>query len=131
LAWPVWLHMTVLGIGICMFIAATAQTQWKAPRMFMPLLKLGQYSYEIYLTHVFVMFGLLSLFLEAGKPMFLVPIYFLCTILISGFLGAAVAICYSEPMNRLLRSKLATGRKVPSIAYEASLQDGSVASSNF
>jgi peptidoglycan/LPS O-acetylase OafA/YrhL len=128
------LHMSVLGIGTCMFIAATAQTKWKAPRVLMPLLKLGQYSYEIYLTHVFVVFGLLSLFLEAGKPMFLVPTYFLFTILISGFLGAAVAILYSEPMNRLLRSNLAsTGRKFSSaqVAYDASgLEDGTVASSN-
>jgi peptidoglycan/LPS O-acetylase OafA/YrhL len=91
---------------------------------------LGQYSYEIYLTHVFVVFGLLSLFLKAGKPMILVPVYFVRTILISGFLGAAVANLYSEPMNRLLRSKLATGRAPSStqVAY-AGLQDG-VASSN-
>jgi peptidoglycan/LPS O-acetylase OafA/YrhL len=126
------LRMTILGIGTCMFIGATAQTQWKAPRILSPLLKIGQYSYEIYLTHVFVVFGLLSLFLGAGKPMSLVPVYFVGTILISGFLGAAVANLYSEPMNRFLRSKLGSmGRKVPSIAYEpGGLQDGTVASSN-
>jgi peptidoglycan/LPS O-acetylase OafA/YrhL len=126
------LRMTILGIGTCMFIGATAQTQWKAPRILSPLLKIGQYSYEIYLTHVFVVFGLLSLFLGAGKPMSLVPVYFVGTILISGLLGAAVANLYSEPMNRFLRSKLgSTGRKVPSNAYEAGgLQDGTVASSN-
>jgi peptidoglycan/LPS O-acetylase OafA/YrhL len=126
------LHMTILGIGTCMFIAATAQTQWKAPRILSPLLKLGQYSYEIYLTHVFVVFGLLSLFLKTGRPMSLVAVYFVGTVLISGLLGAAVARLYSEPMNRLLRSKLGnSGRKAPSIAYEAGgLQDGTVASSN-
>ena len=115
-----------------MFIAATAQTQWKAPRILSPLLKLGQNSYEIYLTHVFVVFGLLSLFLKAGKPLSLVAVYFVGTVLISGLLGAAVARLYSEPMNRLLRSKLGnSGRKAPSIAYEAGgLQDGTVASSN-
>lgn len=105
------LHMTILGIGTCLFIAATAQTQWKAPRMFVPLLKLGQYSYEIYLTHVFVVFGLLSLFLKAGKPMSLVPVYFVGTILISGLLGAAVANLYSEPMNRFLRNYSASRRR--------------------
>jgi peptidoglycan/LPS O-acetylase OafA/YrhL len=126
------LRMTILGIGTCMFIGATAQTQWKSPRILSPLLKIGQYSYEIYLTHVFVVFGLLSLFLGAGKPMSLVPVYFVGTILISGLLGAAVANLYSEPTNRFLRSKLgSTGRKVPSNAYEpGGLQDGTVASSN-
>ena len=99
------LHMTILGIGTCMFIAAAAQRRWKAPRIFTPLLKLGRYSYEIYLTHMFVVFGLLSPFLDAGKPMSLVAAYFVGTILISGLLGAAVARFYSEPMNRYLRNR--------------------------
>jgi peptidoglycan/LPS O-acetylase OafA/YrhL len=98
------LNFTVLGVGTCMFIAATAQVQWKAPRMLSPLLKIGQYSYEIYLTHMFIVFGFFGLFLDAGKPMRLVPVLFVATVLISGFLGAAVARLYSEPMNRLLRN---------------------------
>ena len=119
------LYMTVLGIGTCMFIAAAAQTQWKAPRILAPLLKLGQYSYEIYLTHVFVVLALLTLFLHAGRPMSLVAAYFVGTILISGLLGAAVATFYSEPMNRLLRNKAETiSSNAPSIAYEPdALQD--------
>lgn len=115
------LHMTILGVGTCMFIAAAAQTQWKAPRSFWPLLKLGHYSYEIYLTHVLVVLGLLSLFLREGKPLSLVPEYFIFTIVISGLLGAAIAHLYSEPMNRLLRSKLGSSRNVLSpiqIEYE-------------
>jgi peptidoglycan/LPS O-acetylase OafA/YrhL len=99
------LHMTILGIGTCMFIAAAAQTQWKAPHFVTPLLKLGRYSYEIYLTHVFVVFALLSLFLDAGKPMRLVAVYFVSAIVISAVLGAAVARFYSEPMNRYLRRR--------------------------
>jgi peptidoglycan/LPS O-acetylase OafA/YrhL len=98
------LHMTVLGIGTCMFIAATAQVQWEAPRILRLLLKIGQYSYEIYLTHVFVVFGFFGLFLDAGRPMRLVPVLFVATVLISGLLGAAVSRLYSEPMNRLLRN---------------------------
>lgn len=127
------LHMTVLGMGTCMFIAATAQTQWKAPRILSPLLKLGQYSYEIYLTHVFVVFGLLSLFLKAGKPMNLVAVYFVSTILISGLLGAAVARFYSEPMNRFLRAKWASSGKELSpiqLTYETALDNQTVAPSN-
>ena len=48
------LNMTILAVGACMVIAAAAQTQWRAPRIFEPILKLGQRSYEVYLTHVFV-----------------------------------------------------------------------------
>jgi peptidoglycan/LPS O-acetylase OafA/YrhL len=100
------LNFTILGIGTCMFIAGTAQTQWKSPRVFAPLLRIGQYSYEVYLTHMFVVFSLFDLFLVLGKPMRLVPVLFIAVILIAGLLGAGVARCYSEPMNRLIRNRL-------------------------
>ncbi len=98
------LNMTILAIGTCLFIAATAQSQWRSPRILAPLLKIGQYSYEVYLTHMFVVFGFFGLFLDAGKQMRLVPVLFTVTIIIAGILGAAVARLYSEPMNRHLRS---------------------------
>lgn len=97
------LDMTILGIGTCMFIAASTRTQWKSPPVLRPLLRIGQYSYEVYLTHMFVVFGLFGLFLDAAKPMPLVPVLFAGTILIAAGLGAAVARFYSEPMNRYLR----------------------------
>ncbi len=120
--WPgrTGLNMTILGVGTCMFIAATAQTGWKSPRWLRPLLRIGQYSYEIYLTHMFVVFGLFGLFLDAGKPMRLVPALFVSTILISGLLGAAVSGLYSEPANRFLRSHLGGNRgKLPPAAEPA------------
>jgi len=99
------LNMTILGIGTCMFIAATAQTQWKSPRWLAPLLGIGKYSYEIYLTHMFVVFGCFGLFLDAGGRMTLVPALFVAAILVSGLLGLGVARFYSEPVNRLLRNR--------------------------
>jgi peptidoglycan/LPS O-acetylase OafA/YrhL len=97
------LDMTLLAVGTCLFIAASAQTQWRMPRVLRPLLKIGQYSYEIYLTHMFVVFVLFNLFVAAGKPMRMVPVLFVAVILIAGVLGSLVAGFYSEPMNRLLR----------------------------
>lgn len=99
------LNFTVLGLGTCMFIAATTQTQWRSPRILAPLLRIGQYSYEVYLTHMFIVFGLFGLFLDLGKPMWLVPVLFTITTLVAGILGGAVAHLYSEPMNRYLRQK--------------------------
>jgi peptidoglycan/LPS O-acetylase OafA/YrhL len=113
------LNMTVLGLGTCMFIAATAQTRWKSPRFLAPLLKIGQYSYEVYLTHMFVVFGLFDLFLSAGKRMSLVPVLFVVTILVAGSLGAAVAGVYSEPMNRFLRRGAESGHRKPAPVEEA------------
>ena len=100
------LDMTILAVGTCMFIAASAQAQLKFPRLLAPLLKIGEYSYEIYLTHMFVVFILFDLFVSAGKPMGLVIVLFLAVTALSGVLGSAVASLYSEPMNRLLRSGL-------------------------
>lgn len=98
------LYMTVLAVGACMFIAATTQTQWSSPRILAPLLKIGEYSYEIYLTHMFIVFAAFNLFVFAGKPMKFVPVMFISVILISGLLGAVVARFYSEPLNRLIRN---------------------------
>ncbi len=110
------LNMTILGLGTCMFIAATAQTQWRSPRVLTPLLRIGQYSYEVYLTHMFVVFGL---FLDDGKPMRLVPVLFMVTILIAGVLGAVVARFYSEPMNRRLRNYFGSTQAQPSSLIDA------------
>ncbi|HKT50605.1 MAG TPA: acyltransferase [Candidatus Angelobacter sp.] len=99
------LEMTLLGIGTCMCIVVFAQTNWKAPRVLQPLLRTGQYSYEIYLTHMFVVYALFTLFVNAGKQMRLVPPLFIAVVLVSVVLGAMVAELYSEPMNRLLRKR--------------------------
>jgi peptidoglycan/LPS O-acetylase OafA/YrhL len=66
---------------------------------------MGRYSYEIYLTHMFVVFSFFELFLLAGKPMRGVPILFIFVILVAALLGAGVANLYSEPANRFLRNK--------------------------
>jgi len=90
--------MTILAIGTCLIIAASAQTEWRAPRILSPLLSLGRRSYEVYLTHMFVVFALVWLFRFR-----LVPLLFLCTIIMSGLVGELVARVYSEPMNRYIR----------------------------
>jgi peptidoglycan/LPS O-acetylase OafA/YrhL len=104
------LDMTILAVGACMIIATVAQTQWRAPRILSPLLKLGHRSYEIYLTHMFVVFALFSLFVLADKPLKGVPALFFATILFAALLGELVARAYSEPMNRRLRSRWGDGQ---------------------
>jgi peptidoglycan/LPS O-acetylase OafA/YrhL len=98
-------NMTIVALGTCLLIATAAQTQWHAPRIFMPMLKLGQRSYEIYLTHMFVIFTLFSVFLYLHKPLKAVPILFFVTILLSALLGELIARAYSEPLNRRLRTR--------------------------
>jgi peptidoglycan/LPS O-acetylase OafA/YrhL len=100
------LDMTVLAIGTCLTIVASAQTEWRGPRILGPLLHIGRHSYEIYLTHMFVVFALFTWFVNAGKPMRFVPVLFIAVLFVAGWLGEAVARLYSEPMNRWLRRRM-------------------------
>jgi peptidoglycan/LPS O-acetylase OafA/YrhL len=103
------LDMTILAVGTCLIIAAADQSRWESPRVIFPLITLGRRSYEVYLTHMFVVFALFALFKSAGRPLASIPILFLGVILISGLLGELVARFYSEPMNRLIRQRLGDG----------------------
>ena len=100
------LEMTVIAIGACMLVIAVAQTRWRSPRALLPLLNIGQRSYEVYLTHMFVVFAFFRIFVAKGKPMAAVPVLFVAAILVAGLLGEAVARYYSEPTNRYLRKRL-------------------------
>lgn len=101
--------MTVLAIGTCLTMIAASQSQWKAPRILGPLLDLGQRSYEVYLTHMFVVLALFGIFVKLGKPMPGVPVLFVATVILAAILGDAVGKCYSEPMNRWLRRRWKDG----------------------
>ena len=103
------LNMTVLALATCMVIAVPAHIKWRSPRAFAPFLLLGHRSYEVYLTHMFIVFGFFHVFLLAGKPMWAVPLLFLTVILFAGVLGELVARFYSEPMNRWLRKRWGDG----------------------
>ena len=106
------LYMTYLAIGTCMLLLPAAQSEWKAPVLLRPLASLGERSYEIYLTHMFVVFAFFDWFMAVGKPMRAIPLLFVATILISALLGAAVARVYSEPLNRAIRNRLLQKRSV-------------------
>lgn len=99
------LDMSIIALGTCLTIAASAQSGWKSPPALRPLVGLGQRSYETYLTHMFVVFVFFDLFLSFGKASYAVPLLFAAVILIAGILGALGARFYSEPLNRLLRSR--------------------------
>ena len=100
------INMSLLALGTCMIAAAASQSGWRSPRFLGPLLLLGQRSYEIYLTHMFVVFALFDLFVFGGKSLGSVPFLFVATIFCAAVLGDLVARFYSEPMNWLLRRRM-------------------------
>jgi peptidoglycan/LPS O-acetylase OafA/YrhL len=112
------LEETMLAIVTCLVIIVATRSEWRAPRIFTPLLDLGQRSYEIYLTHMFVVLGMFGIFVKLGKPMPLVPVLFIVTILIAAVLGDLVARFFSEPMNRRLRQMWGDGAERLGMALE-------------
>jgi peptidoglycan/LPS O-acetylase OafA/YrhL len=103
------LDMTMIALGTCLVMATVAQAPRRLPMVARPLLWLGQRSYEIYLTHMFVVIALYVLFKRLGAPSIGVPALFIGTVLLSGFLGEFVARFCSEPMNRYLRQRWGEG----------------------
>lgn len=99
------LDMSIIAIGTCLVIVASERSGWRSPAVLRPLVGLGRRSYETYLGHMFVVFALFDLFLSVGKPTYAVPLLFATAILFAGILGALTAQLYSEPLNRLLRSR--------------------------
>jgi peptidoglycan/LPS O-acetylase OafA/YrhL len=100
------LDMSILALGACLLIAYDAQTEQRGGAWSVPLRWLGRRSYEIYLTHMFVVIGIFALILRPEMSRFTVLAFFLGAIAISGLLGELVARPYSEPMNRILRARL-------------------------
>jgi peptidoglycan/LPS O-acetylase OafA/YrhL len=98
------LDMTILALGTCMIAATVAQAKWKSAHVLNPVLALGQRSYEVYLTHMFVVFALFQPFVLAGKPMGTVLPLFV-VVVIAGLLGEVVARFYSEPLNCFIRDR--------------------------
>ena len=103
------LTMSVLAVSACMVIAAAAETRWQAPRVVQPLLAYGRRSYEIYLTHMFIVLACFDFFAGMGKPVRLAPLLFVCVIGMAGLLGEVVARFFSEPLNRWLRNRFDDG----------------------
>jgi peptidoglycan/LPS O-acetylase OafA/YrhL len=98
------LDMTVLALGACLVIVPAAQSGWRSPKMLEAILIPGRRSYEVYLTHMFVVFGLLHLFLWGNRPAWGVPLYFAATVLIATLAGMVVGRYFSDPANQALRA---------------------------
>lgn len=63
----------------------------------------GRNSYEVYLTHMFVIWPMVIAFQHFQWSINLAPLLFLVTATVAGILGYVVARFYSEPLNRRLR----------------------------
>ena len=120
------LDMTIIALGSCMIIIAAAQTQWRGPRLLAPLLRLGQCSYEVYLTHMFIVFVFFAIFVRRGNPLWAVPLLFVATLTVAMASGDVVARFFSEPVNRMLRERWSDGRRQLGSVADSSVESAEI-----
>lgn len=118
------LDMTLVAVGACLVIAAAACSGWRISRPLSFLLVFGRRSYEIYLTHMFVVLACFSVYRELGQPLAGVAFMFLIPIAMAAGLGECVARFYSEPANRALRSRFGDAPGRLGSVVEQDLQPG-------
>jgi peptidoglycan/LPS O-acetylase OafA/YrhL len=94
---------TSLAIGTCLVMAATVLRGIEGSRWTAPVRWFGRHSYEVYLTHEFVVIWTVLLYVRwQHGPL---PLWFVAILVLSAALGALVARYFTEPLNARLRSR--------------------------
>jgi len=101
------LHVTVLAVGTALLLLAIAELPMDGRLRSSSWLQLvGKSSYEIYLTHMFVVFTTVATFRASQLPLCLVFVFYVAAILASIALGFVVARFVGQPLAAALRSAL-------------------------
>ena len=102
----VYLFKTMLSIGVgLLLIASVRQQLTPLLRTFLaPLILYGQLSYEVYLTHMFVVYSGFRLYRKYDVSINDSFVWLLGIIIVSGLLGYIVERYFSKPMNIWVRS---------------------------
>jgi peptidoglycan/LPS O-acetylase OafA/YrhL len=98
------LDVTVLALGAALAAIAFQECQRPATWVSAPLRWFGRSSYEIYLTHLFVILACVAV---------KVPGAWLFAIALSGLVGGVLARSFSEPLNRALRGVRSSAARRP------------------
>jgi peptidoglycan/LPS O-acetylase OafA/YrhL len=88
---------------------AGANTSWRFTAW---VESFGRLSYEIYLTHMFVVFSIVRLYEASGSDSRFIPLWYIATAAICWLLGVGVDRGLSTPSNRSLRNRLLRSRAV-------------------
>jgi peptidoglycan/LPS O-acetylase OafA/YrhL len=110
------LNITVLQLGIALILIAFASDigNKQFARVTTWLQFAGRSSYEIYLTHMFVVFAGMRLFKLAQAGHFFV--WYAGMLLASIALGYCVSKYFSEPLNQAIRSRLGSRSRAVEVA---------------
>jgi peptidoglycan/LPS O-acetylase OafA/YrhL len=98
------LNVTLLEIGIALILIANSVWPIQQGSRFTSLFRwFGKNSYEIYLTHMFIVTIMAQVFYRLNLPASSILFWYVSILLLSGVSGYLVARYFSEPLNRSLR----------------------------
>ncbi len=121
--WPTWDHLlrplgksgtddSLLAFSVCLVMAAVTLRRRRGSRWSAPLRWFGRHSYELYLSHEFVVIAGIASFTRLfphGASRGIIAAFVCATVLAATPLAWALARWFSEPMNRKLRgARMAT-----------------------
>jgi len=102
-----YLFKTILSVGVGLLLMASVRQQLTPlfAKLLSPLILYGQLSYEVYLTHMFVVYSGVRLYRKYNVSLDYSFIWLIGIILISGLLGYVVERYFSKPMNLWIRKQ--------------------------
>ena len=109
--WPRWHWMRYLGrsglddnllaLGTCLVMLASVLCKSVGSRWTAPIRWFGRHSYEVYMTHEFIVVWATLLYVKLHRgPL---SLWVIAILSMAAFLGFLIARYFSEPMNRCLR----------------------------
>jgi peptidoglycan/LPS O-acetylase OafA/YrhL len=108
------LNVSVLALGTALLLWGLAERPSFAAGLRCSWLQtIGESSYEIYLTHMFVVLAMPSLFRASGAGVQWVFAFYAATVLASVALGWLVARCYGQPLAAALRRRAVRVDRAP------------------
>jgi len=111
------LNVTLLAIGTALILVVMQkrhESGQQTPSRFTAFLRfLGRNSYEVYLTHMFVVFSLVGIYKILNLNGEWTWLLYILAVLVSGILGELVARYFSNPMNVSIRNRLNNRSTVP------------------
>lgn len=103
------LNVTILEIGIAFILIASRHVNIRGNIAkffkFKSIQWFGRNSYEIYLTHNFIIILAATLLYQANQAVWLSAIEYVIIVLLSGIIGQMLSTYFSEPLNLYLRTK--------------------------
>ena len=103
------LYISILSLGVSLIILWMHHKHQQGQQKSSVLLKwiehMGRHSYEIYLTHMFVIIFCVKIFKNLALANEAIYLLYILVIAFSYSLGRFVATYFSDPMNRWLRRK--------------------------